>query len=122
MSKDRVVKIDMDFEDGRRDEVIQHIKDLYGEDHVSNIITFGTLAAKQVLRDVGRVLEVDLNFVNALCKTVPAEPKMTLEKAFKVSPDFKQYYDTNADAKKIIDIALKLEGLSRQKSQHACGK
>ena len=121
MSKDRVLKIDMDFEDGRRQEVVEHIKELYGSDHVSNIITFGTLAARQVIRDVGRVLEVDLALVNAICKTVPAEPKMTLKKALGVSPDFKNYYDTNTTAKEIIDIGMKLEGLSRQKSQHACG-
>ena len=121
MSKDRVLKIDMDFEDSRRGDVIEYIKQKYGYDKVSNIITFGTLAARNVIRDVGRVLDSDSQMIDALAKSVPAEPKMTLAKAFTASPDFKMMYDTNPDAKNVVDIAEKLEGLSRQKSKHACG-
>lgn len=120
MSRDRVLKIDMDFEDSRREEVVNYIREKYGEDHVSHIVTFGTMAARNIIRDVGRVLEKDSTMIDQLAKSVPAEPKMTLEKAMKVSPDFKSMYDLNADAKEIIDIAEKLEGLSRQKSMHAC--
>ena len=113
--------IDMDFEDNRRQDVIDYIKGKYGDDHVSNIITFGTLAARNVIRDVGRVMESNSFMIDSLAKSVPAEPKMTLAKAMKVSPDFKNMYETNDEAKKVLDIAFKLEGLSRQKSQHACG-
>lgn len=111
----------MDFEDIRRGEIIEYVKNKYGADHVSNIITFGTLAARNVIRDVARTLDTELSFVDKLAKSVPAEVKMTLDKAYKTSPDFKNYYDTNETAKKIIDIAKKLEGLSKNKSQHACG-
>ena len=113
--------IDMDFEDERRAEVVEYIKDKYGVSNVSNIITFGTLAARNVIRDVGRVLEKENTMIDKLAKSIPAEPKMTLKKAFKASPDFKDMYDMNVEAKEVIDIAQKLEGLSRQKSQHACG-
>lgn len=113
--------IDMDFEDIRREEVVEYIRRKYGEDHVSHIITFGTMAARNIIRDVGRVLEKDSTLVDQLAKAVPVEVHMTLEKALKVSPDFKSLYNSNADAKEIIDIAQKLEGLSRQKSIHACG-
>ena len=121
MSRDRVLKIDVDFEDSKRHLVIEYIKEKYGSDHVSNIITFGTLAARNVIRDVGRVLDINSDLINRLAKSVPAEPKMTLAKARKVSPDFRNLVETNADAKKVIEIAEKLEGLSRQKSSHACG-
>lgn len=113
--------IDMDFEDSRRQDVIDYIKDKYGSEKVSNIITFGTLAARNVIRDVGRVLESNTQMIDALAKSVPAEPKMTLEKAMSVSPDFSKLYNEDEEAKKVVDIASKLEGLSRQKSQHACG-
>lgn len=113
--------IDMDFEYERREDVIDYIKDKYGVDNVSNIITFGTLAARNVIRDVGRVLEKNSNMIDKLAKSIPAEPKMTIEKAFKESPDFRDMYNINSDAKEVIDIAKKLEGLARQKSQHACG-
>lgn len=111
----------MDFEDSRRGEVIEYLKEKYGADHISNIITFGTLAARNVIRDVGRVLDYDTVMIDKLAKSVPAEVKMNLDKAYKVSPDFKQLYDENIEAKEIVDIAKKLEGLAKNKSQHACG-
>ena len=113
--------IDMDFEDRYRDQVIEHIKEVYGTEKVSNIITFGTEAARNVIRDVGRVLEKDSTMLDKLAKAVPQTVHITLKKALDVSPDFKAMYDTNKDAKEVIDIAFKLEGLSKAKSQHACG-
>ena len=113
--------IDMDFEDSRREEVVDYIRGKYGEDHVSHIITFGTMAARNIIRDVGRVLEKDNTMIDQLAKSVPAEVHMTLDKAMTVSPDFKTMYDLNSDAKEVIDIARNLEGLSRQRSIHACG-
>ena len=100
--------IDMDFEDSRRQDVIDYIKDKYGSEKVSNIITFGTLAARNVIRDVGRVLESNTQMIDALAKSVPAEPKMTLEKAMGVSPDFIKLYNEDEEAKKVVDIAFKL--------------
>lgn len=113
--------IDTDFEDNRRDEVIEYVKNKYGLFSVSKIITFGTLAAKAVLKDVARVLGYDFDFSNKLTKYIPNVPKMTLKKALEESPEFKNLYDSNSDVKKIVDIAIKLEGLPRHNSQHACG-
>ncbi len=111
----------MDFEDTRREDVINYIREKYGEDHVSHIITFGTMAARNIIRDVGRVLEKDTTMIDKLAKSVPNEPHITLAKAMEVSPDFKSIYDSDANAREIVDVAQKLEGLSRQKSIHACG-
>ena len=113
--------IDIDFEDTRREEVIDYVKRKYGEDRVSRIITFGTMAARSVVRDVGRVLEKDYALVDKVAKAIPATPKITIKKAFDESPEFKDMYDKDPQVKEIVDIALKLEGLSRHKSQHACG-
>lgn len=121
MSKDKVLKIDMDFEDSRRQDVIEYIKEKYGAEKVSNIITFGTLGARQAVRDVGRVLDSNTMMIDSLAKAIPFEPHMTLDKAMEVSPDFKKIYTTNPEAQNVVEIAKKLEGLSRQKSKHACG-
>ena len=121
MRKRRVSRIDVDIEDERRQEVIDYVSNKYGKDHVSRIITFGTLAARLVVRDVGRVLDANQFQLDTACKFIPAEPKMTITKALKESPDFKNIYDTNLEIKNVVDIALRLEGLARHKSQHACG-
>ncbi|MBL7141823.1 DNA polymerase III subunit alpha [Patescibacteria group bacterium] len=111
--------IDLDFADTRRDEVIQYVEDKYGRDHVAQIITFGTMAARAAIRDVGRVLDYPYVFCDKLAKTVPFNTN--LERALKISADLKKLYATNEDAKKIIDSAKKLEGVARHASKHACG-
>lgn len=113
--------IDMDFQDDRRDEVIEYVRNKYGENAVSKIVTFGTLSARSVIKDVTRVLDFPYALGDKLSKSIPAEPKMTIEKAFKVSPEFLSMYENDPDAKKIVDTARRLEGLPRHASQHACG-
>lgn len=113
--------IDLDFPDDRREEVIDYVKNKYGEDAVSKIVTFGTLAARAVIKDVGRALDFPVSFTTKIAKAIPAAPKMTIAKAFKESPEFLKMYQSEPDVKKIVDIAKKLEGLPRHSSQHACG-
>lgn len=113
--------IDLDFPDDKRELVIDYVKNKYGEEAVSKIVTFGTLAARAVIKDVGRVLDYPVALTSKIAKTIPAVPKMTIKKAFKESPEFDQMYKSDPDVKKIVDIALKLEGLPRHASQHACG-
>lgn len=91
-----------------------------GDDHVSQIVTFGTMAARMIVRDVGRALDVPYGVVDKIAKQIPSAPNMTLGKALDSNPDFKKTYETNVDAKRIIDIALKFEGMPRQASTHAC--
>ena len=112
--------IDIDFQDTRRQEVIDYVKNKYGEENVSRIITFGTLAARAVIRDVGRAMEMPLSIVDKVAKAIPAEPKMTIDKAFKTSLEFQKLY-ADPKVKQMVDIAKELEGLTRHKSQHACG-
>jgi DNA polymerase-3 subunit alpha len=112
---------DIDFCYERRQEVIDYVTEKYGEGHVSQIITFGTMAARAVIRDVGRVLRVPYADVDRLSKMVPAELNMTLERALSISPELRAAYESNADVKKIIDLSLKLEGLPRHSSTHAAG-
>ena len=113
--------IDVDFCYERRQEVIDYVGRKYGEGHVSQIITFGTMAARAVLRDVGRVLRIPYADVDRLSKLVPAELNMTLERALKLSPELKTLYDTDPTMQKVIDLSLKLEGLPRHSSTHAAG-
>lgn len=113
--------IDVDFCYERRQEVIDYVGKKYGEGHVSQIITFGTMAARAVLRDVGRVLRIPYADVDRLSKLVPAELNMTLERALKLSPELKTLYDTDPTMQKVIDLSLKLEGLPRHSSTHAAG-
>ena len=112
---------DVDFCYERRQEVIDYVADKYGEGHVSQIITFGTMAARAVLRDVARVLRVPYADADKLSKSVPAELNMTLEKAMQISPDFKNFYDNDETMRKVIDLSFKLEGLPRHSSTHAAG-
>ncbi|WP_432264481.1 DNA polymerase III subunit alpha [Brumicola blandensis] len=112
---------DIDFCMDRRDEVIDHVADIYGRDAVSQIITFGTMAAKAVIRDVGRVLGHPYGFVDRISKLVPPDPGMTLEKAFAVEPRLPELYDADEEVKDLIDTARILEGVTRNAGKHAGG-
>ena len=115
--------IDIDFCQDRRERVIQYVKQKYGADSVAQIGTFGTLAAKAALKDVGRVLDIPLDKVNYMCKLVPMKGtiSLTLDDALKMSPDFRQEYDSNPDSRQWVDIARKLEGMNRGVGTHAAG-
>jgi DNA polymerase III subunit alpha len=113
--------IDIDFEDKRRGEVFDYVKQEYGEESVSKIITFGTMAARMVVRDVARVLGKPYSLGDRIAKAIPQKPKMTLKKAFEESPEFKKMYEEDPEVREVVDIAMKLEGLPRNMSQHACG-
>jgi DNA polymerase-3 subunit alpha len=112
---------DIDFCYERRQEVIDYVAAKYGAGHVSQIITFGTMAARAVIRDVGRVLRVPYADVDKLSKMVPFELNMTLERALAISPELKAQYQSDETTKKIIDLSLRLEGLPRHSSTHAAG-
>ena len=112
---------DIDFCMDRRDEVIDYVARHYGRDHVAQIITYGSMAAKAVIRDVGRVLGFGYGFVDKLAKLIPFEIGMTLTKALQDSPDLKQLYDTEEEVKTLIDMALSLEGTVRNAGKHAGG-
>jgi DNA polymerase-3 subunit alpha len=112
---------DIDFCMDRRDEVIDHVADIYGRDAVSQIITFGTMAAKAVIRDVGRVLGHPYGFVDRISKLVPPDPGMTLSKAFEVEPRLPELYDEDEEVKDLIDTARILEGVTRNAGKHAGG-
>jgi len=112
---------DVDFCMDGRDRVIEYVSQHYGRDHVSQIITYGTMAAKAVLRDVGRVLGHPYGFVDQLAKLVPFELKMTLKKALSQEPQLQERYDNEEEVRELIDLALKLEGLTRNVGKHAGG-
>jgi len=115
--------IDMDFEDHRRQDVIDYVVGKYGRDHVAQIVTFGTLAARAAIRDCGRVMnKMPMAEIDKLCKMIPTIPVgMKIMKAMEVNPEFKAAYETNRDARELIDTALRLEGLTRHDSVHAAG-
>lgn len=112
---------DVDFCMEKRDQVIEHVADMYGRDAVSQIITFGTMAAKAVIRDVGRVLGHPYGFVDRISKLVPPDPGMTLAKAFEAEPQLQEIYDADEEVKALIDMARKLEGVTRNAGKHAGG-
>ena len=112
---------DVDFSDERRQEVIDYVARKYGHDHVSQIITFGTMAAKMVIRDVARVLDYPYAEADALAKMIPNEIHITIKKALEQNKELKDRYDTDEQTRKILDIAMGLEGMPRQASTHACG-
>ncbi|MFM2485863.1 DNA polymerase III subunit alpha [Celerinatantimonas yamalensis] len=112
---------DVDFCMDRRDEVIEHVGDLYGHDAVSQIITFGTMAAKAVIRDVGRVLGHPYGFVDRISKMIPPDPGMTLAKAFEVEPRLGELYEQDDEVRELIDMARILEGVVRNAGKHAGG-
>lgn len=112
---------DVDFCDERREEVIEYVTRKYGADYVSQIITFGTLAAKNVIRSVGRALDISLQEVDKIAKLIPTkEHHITLERALETSRDLKNEYDSNETVKRLIDISKKLEGMPKNVSTHAC--
>ncbi len=111
--------VDIDFADHRRDEVLDYVRKKYGNDHVAQIITFGTMAARAAIRDAGRVLGVEYSYCDKLAKTVPMFTK--LKDALESSKELINEYNTNEDAKNVIDAALRLEGVARHASVHACG-
>ncbi|NHB92468.1 DNA polymerase III subunit alpha [Photorhabdus cinerea] len=112
---------DVDFCMEKRDLVIDHVADIYGRDAVSQIITFGTMAAKAVIRDVGRVLGHPYGFVDRISKLIPLDPGMTLEKAFIAEPQLPEFYESDEEVKALIDMARKLEGVTRNAGKHAGG-
>jgi len=112
---------DIDFSDAQRQEVIDYVSNKYGHDHVSQIITFGTMAAKMVIRDVTRVLEFPYSEADRLAKMIPNELHITIAKALEQNRELKDLYDNDEKVKNVLDIAMSLEGMPRQASTHACG-
>ena len=112
---------DVDFCMDRRDEVIEHVADMYGREAVSQIITFGTMAAKAAIRDVGRVLGHSYSFCDRISKLVPPDPGMTLAKAFEAESKLPELYEQDEEVKALIDMARKLEGVTRNAGKHAGG-
>ncbi len=116
--------IDTDFADDRRDEMIAYVTKKYGEDKVAQIITFGTMAARASVRDVGRALGLSYSFCDQIAKLIPPGAQgfsMTIERALKEEPDLKKFYTSNADVKRLLDLAQKVEGCARHTSIHAAG-
>jgi DNA polymerase III subunit alpha len=113
--------IDIDFADDRRADVIEYVREKYGRDAVAQIITFGTMGAKSVVRDVGRVMGLSYGDCDRLAKMIPAELKMTLEKALKQNPEFKEAYENEDVTRELVDTAFVLEDLARNSSVHAAG-
>ncbi|MFM4677671.1 DNA polymerase III subunit alpha [Aeromonas media] len=112
---------DVDFCMDRRDEVIEHVSEMYGREAVSQIITFGSMAAKAVVRDVGRVLGHPYGFVDRISKLIPPDPGMTLAKAFEAEPKLPELYEQDEEVKDLIDMARRLEGVVRNAGKHAGG-
>jgi DNA polymerase-3 subunit alpha len=113
--------IDIDFADDRRADVIEYVRRKYGRDSVAQIITFGTMGAKSVIRDVGRVMGMSYGDCDRLAKMIPNELKMTLKKALDASPDFKRAYENEDQTRALVDTAFVLEDLTRNASVHAAG-
>lgn len=111
--------VDMDFADDRRDDVLNYVRGKYGNDHVAQIITFGTMAARAAIRDVGRALGFPYDICDKTSKMIPMFT--SIKKALEEVPEFKQWYGGNADVKRLVDAAMKVEGLIRHASMHACG-
>jgi DNA polymerase-3 subunit alpha len=112
---------DVDFCYEKRDKVIEYVCDKYGKENVSQIITFGTMSARMVIRDVGRALDVPYAETDKLAKMIPNELHITIKKALEQNRELKELYENDATVKKLIEIAMALEGMPRQASTHACG-
>ncbi len=123
LNPDRVTMpdIDVDFEDGRRDEVIAYVTRKYGQDHVAQIITFGTMLARAAIRDVGRVLGFGYGEVDRIAKAVPNQLGIRLDEALSISPQLRETYDGDGGVRRLIDLAKQLEGVARNASTHAAG-
>ena len=113
--------IDIDFCFERRQEVIDYVGEKYGEDKVVQIVTFGTLAAKGVIRDVGRVMDLPYAYVDNIAKMIPAELNITIDRALELNPELRKLYETDEQVKFLIDMSKRLEGLPRHTSMHAAG-
>ena len=113
--------IDIDFCFERRQEVIDYVGRKYGQEKVVQIVTFGTLAAKGVIRDVGRVMDLPYAYVDSLAKMIPNELNITIDKALQMNPDMRKLYETDEQVKELIDMSRRLEGLPRHTSMHAAG-
>ena len=112
---------DVDFSDEKREKVIEYVSNKYGHDHVSQIITFGTMAARMVIRDVGRVLDYPYGDTDKLAKMIPNELHITIKKAIEQNKELRDLYENDEKIKNILDISMALEGMPRQASTHACG-
>ena len=118
--------IDLDFADNRRDELFSYLREKYGEDHVAQIITFGTMAARQAVRDAGRAMGYPYAFCDKIAKSIPfnpnqGRPNKEIETYLKTVPELKELYGSDPEAKKLLDMASNLEGVARHASVHACG-
>ncbi|KKQ46695.1 MAG: polymerase III, alpha subunit protein [Candidatus Moranbacteria bacterium GW2011_GWD2_37_9] len=111
--------VDMDFADDRREDVLNYVRQKYGNDHVSQIITFGTMAARAAIRDTGRALGIPYDFCNKTSQMIPMFT--SIKKALEEVPEFKDHYNGSTDARKLIDSAMRLEGVIRHAGMHACG-
>ncbi|MDO9591993.1 MAG: DNA polymerase III subunit alpha, partial [Erysipelotrichaceae bacterium] len=123
LNPDRITMpdIDIDFQDDRRQEVIDYVIRKYGKEHVAQIITFGTMAARAAIRDVGRAINMPYSDVDKIAKEIPTMLGMTLDKALEMNAKLKEYYQNDAEAHRLIDYARKVEGLPRHASTHAAG-
>ncbi|OAB43250.1 DNA polymerase III subunit alpha [Paenibacillus glacialis] len=113
--------IDIDFSDERRDEVIEYVVDKYGREHVAQIITFGTMAARAAVRDVGRALNIPFGDVDKTAKLIPNQLGIHIDRAMEVSEDLKKLYDAGGKIREMLDMAMKVEGMPRHSSTHAAG-
>ena len=121
MERKEMPDIDMDFQDDRREEVINYVVDKYGREHVAQIITFGTLGARASIRDVGRALAMSYADVDRVARLVPFRPNITLADVKQESAEFSELYEADEGIRKLIDTSMKLEGLTRHSSTHAAG-
>ncbi len=113
--------IDVDFCFERRQEVIDYVREKYGDDKVVQIVTFGTMGAKGVIRDVGRVMDLPYNYVDSIAKMVPTELNITLDRALEINPEFRKLYESDEQVHTLLDMCKRLEGLPRNTSMHAAG-
>lgn len=113
--------VDLDYEFELRENVIEYCREKYGKECVSRIITFGTMAAKAAVKDMARVLGYEPSFSDMIAKLIPSEPKMTIQKALAQNADFENLYNSDADVQRVVNLAIKVEGLIKNTSQHACG-
>lgn len=112
---------DVDFNDERRQIAIDYVTEKYGRDRVAHVITFGTLAARQAVKDVARVLNMPIAQSNKITKMIPFSPGMTLKQALEISSEFRECYETDMEAHKVVDMAMRIEGLPRNSGTHAAG-